>query len=376
MQDLAPIVSKAETKAKMPLRTLRLQLVWLIPLIFYLLQIFLIKNERWGDFYARHVFPLLSAPLRVVISWIPISFLFLTAVFVLPSCVIFLFYKLWKILRNKTGRAIMLKRLAYRVLTVLAILYVVYMLMHGFNFARRPIADILALETKPRTVEELYDVTLKLAELANFEKSNLPHDDERKLLLTDSRNAYLSKAAIALPGIYPSTFVRPKAVPLSEYWSYTNITGMYFPFFIEANVNADTTSDEFLFSALHEIAHVQGFAKEDEANFMGFYSGSRHPLAEYRYAAYLNAFIHCYNRLADTSPEFASVAWQKLSPHTQADIRARNLYWDKFKGPIEELSTNINDSFLKANFQEAGVESYGMVVDLLLAYYDKELTID
>ena len=32
---------------------------------------------------------------------------------------------------------------------------------------------------------------------------------------------------------------RPKSVMLSHYWSYTDIVGLYFPFFAEANVNTD-----------------------------------------------------------------------------------------------------------------------------------------
>ena len=41
-----------------------------------------------------------------------------------------------------------------------------------------------------------------------------------------------------------------------------------------------------------------------------------------------------------------------------------------YEGQVEEAFDSINDSYLKFNLQENGVKSYGMMVDLMLAYYD------
>ena len=51
------------------------------------------------------------------------------------------------------------------------------------------------------------------------------------------------------------------------------------------------------------------------------------------------------------------------------DFQYNNLYWRQFEGAVAEVSTKINDSYLKANFQNDGVQSYGRMVDLLLADY-------
>ena len=51
------------------------------------------------------------------------------------------------------------------------------------------------------------------------------------------------------------------------------------------------------------------------------------------------------------------------------DIRNNNAYWDSFEGPVEEAATKLNDNYLKFNQQENGVKSYGMMVDLILAYF-------
>ena len=58
-----------------------------------------------------------------------------------------------------------------------------------------------------------------------------------------------------------------------------------------------------------------------------------------------------------------------LSDGVQRDLAANNAYWDQFEGPIAQISSQVNDSYLKANQQEDGVKSYGKMVDLLLADY-------
>lgn len=38
-----------------------------------------------------------------------------------------------------------------------------------------------------------------------------------------------------------------------------------------------------------------------------------------------------------------------------------------YRGPLQDLGDAVNDGYLKANGQEAGTASYGLMVDLLLA---------
>lgn len=51
------------------------------------------------------------------------------------------------------------------------------------------------------------------------------------------------------------------------------------------------------------------------------------------------------------------------------DMQYGSEYWRQFEGPIAQVSTSVNDAYLKANDQQHGVQSYGLVVDLLIAYY-------
>ena len=76
-----------------------------------------------------------------------------------------------------------------------------------------------------------------------------------------------------------------------------------------------------------------------------------------------NQLYKCDKQLYDTLvSEYYSEAMLR-------DIANYNKYWDTYEGPIEEAVDNMNDTYLKFNKQEDGVNSYGMMVDLLLAYY-------
>ena len=63
-----------------------------------------------------------------------------------------------------------------------------------------------------------------------------------------------------------------------------------------------------------------------------------------------------YVRIYDSLPEQA-----------KRDYRASNRYWKQFETKVAEVSTSLNDHYLKANAQSDGVQSYGRMVDLLLA---------
>ena len=52
------------------------------------------------------------------------------------------------------------------------------------------------------------------------------------------------------------------------------------------------------------------------------------------------------------------------------DLVDNSLYWKQFENTVISNTANkINDVYLKINNQEDGVQSYGRMVDLLLAEY-------
>ena len=59
--------------------------------------------------------------------------------------------------------------------------------------------------------------------------------------------------------------------------------------------------------------------------------------------------------------------YYKYSDDVYKDIKYKTNYWKQFESKVAEISTKVNDTYLKANNQDDGVRSYGRMVDLLLA---------
>ena len=85
-------------------------------------------------------------------------------------------------------------------------------------------------------------------------------------------------------------------------------------------------------------------------------------------ALLLLAFLYASNALAGADGAAYSKLMQSLPGVVLQDFRANNAYWQQFATPIADISDKINDGYLKANDQTDGVQSYGRMVDLLVAY--------
>jgi hypothetical protein len=160
-----------------------------------------------------------------------------------------------------------------------------------------------------------------------------------------------------------------KGLALSIVQSYMGISGIYIPWFAEANVNTDTPPQNLPATVAHELAHRQGAAREEEANFWGIMAcmNSGDPNVEYS-GAFL-AYTYLSNALADADFIAWVELWEGLNDEVREDLFGVREHYEQYEGPINDLSEAINDSYLKAMQQEEGVKSYGRVVDLLVAEY-------
>ena len=122
----------------------------------------------------------------------------------------------------------------------------------------------------------------------------------------------------------------------------------------------------------HELAHQRGISSEQECNFLAILACTTCGRDDYAYSGWLLGYIYLGNALhgADTD------RWQKIYdalPETaKADLSDNNAYWAQFRsGTTRKVSNKVYDSFLKSYGESKGLQSYGTVVDLLVAYYQK-----
>lgn len=272
------------------------------------------------------------------------------------------------------------KRLLSGTFLLISIIFLVYTLNCGINYYRQPFSASLDYKIQPSSVEELAGLCAYLTEMVNETVPDVIPDGEKdagqsqfppaSVLNAEGVKAMknLGKEYPGLNGFYP----KPKGLLVSEILSYQQLSGIYSPFTIEANYNADMTAYNIPHTVCHELSHLRGYMREDEANFIGYLACINSDSKEFQYSGYLSGWIYAGNALAKVDMEAYRRLSAELKPQVREDLNANSRFWDRFEGKVAETATKMNDTYLKANSQNDGVQSYGRVVDLMLAYYREE----
>ena len=169
-------------------------------------------------------------------------------------------------------------------------------------------------------------------------------------------------------GLYEGFSSEAKPVSSLHLLSRLGLSGIYTYYTGEANVNADYPTYDVVFTAAHELSHQRGIMRENEANFAAYLicSTSQDPLL--RYSAALNMTEYIGAALYRTDGERYYEIMDTLSPLAKNDIAASRAVSQNYGGGVlAEISSLVNDLFLKSN-GTPGTVSYGMVVELAVAY--------
>lgn len=333
---------------------------------------------RYPDFiethYSRGLYPKISLFLGALSAHLPGSIaellLYLLTAFLCALVILFAVRLLQR--RERLVRAVrFLLSLGIAAGLLLNLFYWVW----GFNYMRVDIADTMGLDVKERSTEELEALCLYLRDEATALRPAQHEDENGVYALREAPaeafakipEAY-AKLGLRYPELFSNPCYAPKSVFASEALSYAGISGIYFPFTAEANVNMHQPPLLLLSSAAHEAAHYMGIAKEDEANFIAYLACMESEDAAIRYSGLMLALIHAGNALYDADKEAYILLRASYSEAMERDLAHYNAYWESYEGEVEETMDKINDTYLKHNKQRDGVQSYGRMVDLLLAY--------
>lgn len=263
------------------------------------------------------------------------------------------------------------------ILTYLSLLYVLFMFLWGFNYNRLSFDKIAGLKVEKSTEDQLKGLCQKLIGRANnarekvnvSSKGTMVESGGYKDVFNRAFKGY-EKATLIFPQL-GGKYSKPKPILLSEPMCYTGITGIYMPYTGEANVNISVQDFMIPCTATHEMAHQRGFAREDEANYIAYITCELNPDADFQYSGVMLALINSMNALEDKDIDAYRMLEKQYSEGVKKDIDADNNFWRKYIGKIQKFSNKVNNSYLKSNGQSDGTESYGRMVDLLLAEYKK-----
>jgi hypothetical protein len=165
-----------------------------------------------------------------------------------------------------------------------------------------------------------------------------------------------------------------KFVILSEPMSYTHITGVYTYYTGESNLNINFPDYTLPYTAAHEFAHQRGTARENEANFVAFLAGMESDDSYIRYSSYVNMLEYVMSALYQADSTAYYQVYSAFDNRLVGEFYAYSSFYAKYRtNKVASVSTAVNNTYLQSQGVTAGTKSYGLVVDLMAAYYKEQL---
>ncbi len=241
-------------------------------------------------------------------------------------------------------------------------------------------ASVYGIGEEKFTAEELYSLAMTITEKCNEAEALIERDENGNMLITC--DVYVeTKAAMqnisyeypTLSGYYPD----PKAILCSGVMTRFDLLGIYFPFSLEANYNKNMYNSELPETICHEFAHLKGWIKEDEANFISYLACIESDSPELVYSGYMSALSYLRSKVyreASISDEDKAVLFSAANDNVVHDLVEKGRIFREAKETklgtaMSVVSDKAMETSLRLNGVSDGVKSYGRFVDLLLNYY-------
>lgn len=362
---------------KSPFKELPIYVYVLLSMLALGIAVFIIAiiSPEFADFWNRYPGAFLRAVLALITNIIPLS-LAEIALILLPiaAAVIIIL-----ILRGKLDKIKSPLKFTVSILSVASLFISLFTLGFGVGYHTTSLDQKLELKKEAVSKEELAATASYLADMANREAKNVEFEHQSFSKMPYSFGDLCTKLNAAYDTLcneynfIQRLYSRAKPVILSEPMSYTHITGIYTYFTGEANVNVNFPDYTLPFTTAHEMAHQRGIAREDEANFIAFLVCIRSDDPYIRYSGYLNLYEYVASPLSAYRELYLPIA-SSLDENVKYEMAAYAKFFEKYRhSAVGKVSETINNGYLQS-MGTAGTKSYGMVVDLAVAYLRNEIS--
>lgn len=322
------------------------------------------------DYYSNGLYQWVSKLFRFTLGWLPFSFGDLFYAFAI-------IYSIRWLIKNRRLFIKNTKQWFIDVLATLSIIYFAFHFLWALNYYRQPLHKNLNLNADYDT-EELILVTKKLIAKSNYIQLELTKNDSIKVDMPYSKSELLDLTpkgfenlqkdfpylAYAVPSLKKSLY----SLPLT----YMGFRGYLNPLTNEAHIDDLIPAYKFPTTASHEIAHQLGYAAENEANFIGALAAMSHDDLYFKYSGYTFALRHCLSEVYKRDQDLYFELVDTMNKGIIKNYQEVQVFSDSYKNPIEPFFEKFWDSFLIANNQKGGIESYSYVVALLVNYFNKD----
>ena len=341
----------------------------------------------FSDLYIKWVFPLWINSYGRLTALSPISvgeIMLYVGVFLVALAVVALVFGFFFLLFGKKGLFKFGAGLTRVILDIATVVFLIQVLNCFVLYHSTPLSPVSKeqKESYQASAEDLLELREILVKRANELAPLFIRDADGNILYSGDMAADAVEALGKASSIFSQLegfCSKPKPLLKSDFFSQQYIAGYYFPFSLEANYNDIMYIANKPSTMCHELAHLKGFIREDEANFVSYLSciGSGNDFFEYSGVlmalSYVNGEVY---KLLDADPTL----YDRITKKTDLVIHDCVFLTDETWALVEQdaiLDTEVvaqaSDDFLNANLTANGVEegtaSYSAVVKMLLQYY-------
>jgi len=342
---------------------------------FLILQIlfvgFISKYPEWVErYYSNGVYLAISGFFRRLLGWIPFS------VGDLLYAIFFFFVIKWIRLIIVT-RMSPFRKYLYGAGSIVSLVFLFFNLFWGLNYYRLPLNEKLGVSDLSYTKEQLIKTTENHLTNLNFIHSLIDQNDSSVVVIPYKRSAIYKRAQLEYKTLHVDSLdmhfnvKSAKSSLFSLPMSYMGFSGYLNPFTGEAQVNRKIPLSGFPATTCHEMAHQVGFAAESEANYIGYIACMQSEDLYFQYSGELMAIRYLFNALAKEDYQLYKEKRTKLRYGIERDLQVSHDFWDSYHSPIEPATKKVYDSYLKANRQHEGIESYTAFVGYLVHFQNK-----
>lgn len=359
------------------IRRCRGELIWLgCGAAFYLLFVLLQGDRAAMNWLAQRVTGPYKRWMGGLLAGVDIS---MAEILCLTAAALFIWWLAWLVRSMAAHRGHRWATAVRYLLVLLCAVVTVYdgfCLLWGVNYYTDSFQErsgIYAVATSSDRLEQLEQLTERFAWELSACAGEVPRDENG--LFAADRQEILQQATEEYQRLFEkfpfltASQQTPKAFVCSAGLSGLGYTGFFFPFTGETNLNVDSPACFLPATALHELSHQLGIASEQECNFLAIVGASESSEPVYRYSGLLMGYIHLSNALYRAAPQYWQVVRDSLPREVRLDIQYNNVFWAQRESAVSRLWDKVYDRFLKSYGDTDGIQSYGTVVEMLLAYY-------
>ncbi|HKX29883.1 MAG TPA: DUF3810 domain-containing protein [Blastocatellia bacterium] len=291
----------------------------------------------------------------------------------------FLGWTIWYVrraMRNEVQLFSVVKLLLLHLFWTFVVLFIIFLVLWGYNYQRPAIAETLGLERRPARSDELQVMALQIVKGINdnYSKGREGQDLNGVTRLPYGRETLNQRVEDAfrrvrfLGDLGPTGLGRAKPLYFSHLASMMGFGGVYMPFTGEATFNTEVPPCEQPFMIANQKAHQLGYAREDEANFIAYVVciNADDPFVRY------SGFLHGVKVLGYLERGAVGRYREKIDPGPSADLEASGRFWESSRSqPVHGMAVWSLGMFLRLNGVRRGMANYDQDLPLIIGYYLK-----